>query len=116
MSQEQNENESRTGKGEKKAAYFIGAIVLNLLITMASLYIYHHYVVKPNQQSVQIVGVDLKGYLEKQKTGMMNNRITEEQFKTNMDKLEATVNELGKTKIVMMADVILRGAEIIELP
>ncbi len=116
MSQEQNENESRTGKGDKKAAYFIGAIVLNLLMTTTSLFIYHHYVVKPKQQSVQIVGVDLKGYMEKQKSGMMNNRITEEQFKANMDKLEATVNELGKTKIVMMADVILRGAEIIELP
>jgi len=116
MTQEQNENKSGTGKGDKKAAYFIVGTVLNLLIITASLCIYHYYVVKPNQQSVQIVGVDLKGYLEKQKTGMMNNRITEEQFKTNMDKLEATVNELGKTKIVMMADVILRWAEIIELP
>jgi len=116
MSQEQNENKPGAGKGDKKAAYLIVVFAFNLLMTTVSLCIYHHYVVKPNQDSAKIVGVDLKGYLEKQKNGMINNRITEEQFKANMDKLEATVNELGKTKIVLMADVILRGAEIIELP
>jgi len=46
---------------------------------------------------------------------MVEGKITEEQFKANMDKLEATVNDLGKTKVVLMRDVILRGAPIIDV-
>jgi hypothetical protein len=53
--------------------------------------------------------------LEKQKSGLVNGKISEEQFKANMDKLEAMVNDLGKRKVVVMSDVILRGAEIIDL-
>ena len=54
--------------------------------------------------------------MEKQKNGLVNGKITEEQFKANMDKLEMLVNDLGKRKVVLMSDVILRGAEIVELP
>jgi hypothetical protein len=46
---------------------------------------------------------------------MVEGKITEEQFKANMDKLEATVNDLGKTKVVLMGDVILRGAQIVDV-
>jgi len=101
------------GLKEKKPKYIL-IIVLNVIITLGSLYVYHNYILKP-QQSQNIVGVDVKGFLEKQKVGMVNGKISEEQFKANMDKLEAVVNDLGKRKVVLMSDVILRGAEIVDI-
>jgi len=121
--EEQNDNKPPTctmervytppGLKEKKQKYIL-IIILNLIITMASLFVYHNYILKP-QQSQNIIGVDIKGFLEKQKAGMVNGKISDEQFKANMDKLEAVVNDLGKKKVVLMSDVILRGAEIVDI-
>jgi len=103
-------------RGENKKSLNILIIVaLNLIITMTSLYIYHCYILKPARNNQNIVGVDIKAFLENQKKGMVEGKITEEQFKANMDKLEATVNDLGKTKVVLMGDVILRGAQIVDV-
>ena len=103
------------GGENKKSINILIIVALNLIITMASLYIYHCYVLKPARNNQNIVGVDIKAFLENQKKGMVEGKITEEQFKANMDKLEATVNDLGKTKVVLMGDVILRGAQIVDV-
>ena len=103
------------GHGNKKSINILLIVTLNLIITMASLYIYHCYVLKPARNNQTIVGLDIKAFLENQKKGMVEGKITEEQFKANMDKLEATVNDLGKTKVVLMRDVILRGAPIVDV-
>jgi len=89
-------------------------IILNIIITVASLFVYHNYILKPSHFN-NIVGIDIKGFLEKQKAGMVEGKITEDQFKANMDRLENTVNELGKTKVILMSDVILRGAEVVNV-
>jgi hypothetical protein len=121
--EEQNDTKPPTGTTERgctppglkeKKPKCILIIILNIIITLASLFVYHTCILK-HQQSQNIVGVDIKGFLEKQKAGMVNGKISEEQFKANMDKLEVIVNELGKRKVVLMSDVILRGAEIIDI-
>ena len=106
---------AKNGHENKKSINILIIVALNLIITMASLYIYHCYVLKPARNNQTIVGVDIKAFLENQKKGMVEGKITEEQFKANMDKLEATVNDLGKTKVVLMRDVILRGAPIVDV-
>ena len=89
----------KCGRENKKSSNNILIIVaLNLIISITSLYIYHCYILKPVKNNQNIVGVDIKAFLENQKKGMVEGKITEEQFKANMDKLEATVNDLGKTK------------------
>ena len=103
------------GHENKKSINILIIVALNLIITTASLYIYHYYILKPARNNQNIVGVDIKAFLENQKKGMVEGKITEEQFKANMDKLEATVNDLGKTKVVLMRDVILRGAQIVDV-
>jgi len=105
----------KDGRENKKSINIIIIVALNLIITTASLYIYHYYILKPVRNNQIIVGVDIKAFLENQKKGMVEGKITEEQFKANMDKLEATVNDLGKTKVVLMGDVILRGAQIVDV-
>jgi hypothetical protein len=105
----------KDGRENKKSINIIIIVALNLIITTASLYIYHYYILKPARNNQSIVGVDIKAFLENQKKGMVEGKITEEQFKVNMDKLEATVNDLGKTKVVLMGDVILRGAQIVDV-
>ena len=105
----------KDGRENKKSINIIIIVALNLIITTASLYIYHYYILKPARNNQSIVGVDIKAFLENQKKGMVEGKITEEQFKANMDKLEATVNDLGKTKVVLMGDVILRGAQIVDV-
>ena len=97
----------------KKPNYLL-IIILNIIITVASLFVYHNYILKPSHFN-NIVGIDIKGFLEKQKAGMVEGKITEDQFKANMDRLENTVNELGKTKVILMSDVILRGAEVVNV-
>ena len=97
----------------KKPNYLL-IIILNIIITVASLFVYHNYILKPSHFN-NIVGIDIKGFLEKQKVGMVEGKITEDQFKANMDRLENTVNELGKTKVILMSDVILRGAEVVNV-
>jgi len=126
MTEEKNNDETKSeskvieltnkyGRENKKSSNILIIVAVNLIITMASLYIYHCYVLKPAQKNQNIVGVDIKAFLENQKKGMVEGKITEEQFKANMDKLEATVNDLGKTKVVLMRDVILRGAQIVDV-
>jgi hypothetical protein len=110
MTEEKREDKP---ENEKKFNYLV-IILLNIVLTTASLFVYHNYILKP-QQSRSIVGIDIKGFLEKQKSGLVSGKISEEQFKANMDKFEAMVNDLGKRKVVLMSDVILRGAEIIDL-
>jgi hypothetical protein len=105
----------KSGGENKKSINIIIIVALNLIITTASLYIYHYYILKPAKNNQNIVGVDIKAFLENEKKGMVEGKITEEQFKANMDKLEATVNDLGKTKVVLMGDVILRGAQIVDV-
>jgi hypothetical protein len=97
----------------KKTNYLL-IIILNIIITVVSLFVYHNYILKPSHFN-NIVGIDIKGFLEKQKAGMVEGKITEDQFKANMDRLENTVNELGKTKVILMSDVILRGAEVVNV-
>jgi len=97
----------------KKPNYLL-IIILNIIITVASLFVYHNYILKPSHFN-NIVGIDIKGFLEKQKAGMVEGKITEDQFKANMDRLENTVNELGKTKVILVSDVILRGAEVVNI-
>ena len=115
MAEEQSENKPEIAKNDSKYKYLIITIILNVIITTASIYIYHNHILKPSQTNQNIVGIDIKGFLEKQKSGLVSGKISEEQFKANMDKLEAIVNDLGKRKVVLMSDVILRGAEIVEL-
>ena len=110
MTEEKREDKP---ENEKKFNYLI-IILLNIVLTTTSLFVYHNFISKP-QQSQSIVGLDIKGFLEKQKSGLVSGKISEEQFKANMDKLEVMVNDLGKRKVVLMSDVILRGAEIIDL-
>ena len=98
----------KDGIKNKKSINILFIVTLNLIITTASLYLYHYYILKPVKNNLNIVGVDIKAFLDNQKKGMVEGKITEEQFKANMDKLEATVNDLGKTKVVLMRDVILR--------
>ena len=105
----------KEGGANKKSINILFIVTLNLIITTASLYLYHYYILKPVKNNQNIVGVDIKAFLENQKKGMIEGKITEEQFKANMDKLEATVNDLGKTKVVLMGDVILRGAQIVDV-
>ncbi len=121
--EEQNDNQPPIDTNEKvqtapwlkgKKPRYILVMILNIIITLSFLYIYHNFILKP-QQSPNIVGIDIKGFLEKQKAGMVNGKISEEQFKANMDKLEVVVNDLGKRKVVLMSDVILRGAEIVDI-
>jgi hypothetical protein len=106
---------NKYGRENKKSSNILIIVALNLIITMTSLYIYHCYILKPARNNQNIVGVDIKAFLENQKKGMVEGKITEEQFKANMDKLEAMVNDLGKTKVVLMRDVILRGAPIVDV-
>jgi hypothetical protein len=106
---------NKDGGRNKKSINILLIVILNIIITTASLYIYHYYILKPVKNNQNIVGVDIKAFLENQKKGMVEGKITEEQFKANMDKLEATVNDLGKTKVVLMRDVILRGAQIVDV-
>jgi hypothetical protein len=100
-----------TAPVEKKTWGIRGHLVvllLNFIITAGSIFAYHRYFPQ------RIVAMDLRGYLQKQQAQFVVGKLTDEQFKANMDRFEAKLNSLPPNCIVLMADSALRGVSVIE--
>jgi len=83
MTEEQKDNKPETGKRDKKFTNVIITILLNIIITITSIYIIIIIFLNQRKNNQNIVGVDIKGFLEKQKAGLVSGKISEEQFKAN---------------------------------
>lgn len=83
-------------------------LVISLLISLASIFIYDRFFVQ------KIVAVDVKGYIAEQRDLYLSGKINDEQLKANIDRMEKVVGDIPKNKVVIMGDAVIKNAEVIK--
>lgn len=85
------------------------SILVSLIISFSCVLGYHHYV------APGILVVDIKGYVREQRDLFLANKITQEDLRKNLDKMEEIITSIPKNNIVFSRDAVLRNAKVIEL-
>lgn len=85
------------------------AFFIALITTSAVVVAYDYFLAQ------KIVTVDIKGYLLEQQSDFLAGKITEAQLKGSFDKLEAAIQAVPKSKIIIMGDAVVRGVETINI-
>lgn len=95
---------------EKKEKGFnpISVIIICLIVSILVVYAYDRFFAQ------KIVTFDLKGFIKEQKELYMKGQIDDNQFKMNVDNVEAMLKRVPRNKVVIMGDVVLKGAEKLE--
>ena len=82
-------------------------VVLGVLFSVGSLFIYHRY------YAPKIVAVDLNAYVTEQRVLFLKGEIGEEELKDNFDRLERVISSLPKGTVALRGDVVLGKATVI---
>lgn len=85
-------------------------VIISILISVLSVFFYDRFFVQ------KIIAVDMKGYIAKQRDLYMEGKLTDEQFRANVDKLEEAVKSIPSNRVAIMGDVVLKNAEQKQLP
>ena len=74
-------------------------ILANVAITSLLIYGYDHYYAQ------KVAAVDLVSYIQKVKKGVVDGKLTEEQYKGSLDFLEAAIKSAPSNKVLISGDV-----------
>ena len=85
-------------------------VIISLLISVLSVFLYDRFFAQ------KIIALDMKGYIAKQRDLYMEGKLTDEQFRANVDKLEEAVKSIPANRVAIMGDVVLKNAEQKQLP
>lgn len=88
-------------------------LLLTLLISCGTIAAYHFWFAPP---PLKIATIDLQGFILTQKQALVKGEITEEQFRTNLDRLEQTIKAVPPGELVFIQEVVLRGGKRLEIP
>ena len=80
---------------------YLEVIGIVLVIVLGMLFAYDRFLVP------KVKVVDLKGYLQEQKTLLAAGTITEDQWKRNLDTLEQVFREQPSRQLIILKDVVL---------
>ena len=84
------------------------AVIMSASASAASVYIYDgHYAQK-------VVAIDVKGYIGDIRDLYMAGKLTDDQLKERMDRLEAVVNAMPSNEVAIMGDAVLHNAKILK--
>jgi len=101
--------EPEPGKGRAGWVMILAAVLaVSLIVSAGSVFVYDYF------YAPRIVAMDLKGYLARQRDLFVQGKITEEQFRENMDRFEDRLNRIPKNRVVLMGDAVLRGVTLVE--
>ena len=85
-------------------------LLVSMLTSAGSVYVYdRHYAQK-------IVSIDVKGYIAKQRDLYLAGKLTDEQFKGNIDKLDALIKSIPENRVAIMGDAVIKNAKTEKLP
>ncbi len=102
----QNDHQQVGNKLSSNPGY-LEVLFIAHMVAMAALYGYDHFFAD------KIVALDIKGYLGEQKALLTAGKITEEQWKAGLDRLEQILQEQPANQMVILKDVVLKnGREI----
>ena len=86
------------------------SLLISVLMSAGSVFVYDRYFAQ------KIIAVDVKGYIVRQRDLYLQGKLTDEQFRANIDKLEAAVKNIPKNRVAIMGDAVIKNAEQQKLP
>ena len=110
---EEKENAERmhdAGSRHARSVSWLTVVIISLIISILSVISYDRFLAQ------KIISVDMKGYIAKQRDLYLEGKLTDEQFRTNIDRLEEAIKGIPANRVAIMGDVILRNAEQKQLP
>ena len=92
----------------KVLLYLIGTVLLSIITSVLSVIIYDQY------YATKIIALDFKGFITYQRELYMTQKITDAQFRQNIDNLEKIVLGVPRNHVVIMGDAVLGRVEKID--
>ena len=103
--------ERKAGARRKRTSVpWPAVVIISLLISILSVFFYDRFYAQ------KIIAVDMKGYIAKQRDLYMEGKLTDEQFRANVDRLEDAIKSIPSNRVAIMGDVVLKNAEQKQLP
>jgi hypothetical protein len=83
---------------------YLETIIITSLIVLGAIWGYDQFLAQ------KVLTFDLKGYLREQTALIKAGEMTEEQFKVNLDRVEALLNaEAKRGRVILLKDVVIRN-------
>lgn len=86
------------------------SVLISMAVSMGSIYVYDRFYAQ------KIVSVDIKGFIAQQKALYLAGKLTDAQFRANVDKMVAAVKAIPKNRMAIMGDAVIKNAQIEKLP
>lgn len=86
----------------------LACVCVSVISSIASIAAYDHWYAQ------KVVAVDLKGYITQQRDNYVAGKISDDQLRRSLDRLEQVVTSIPKNKAVLMGDLVVRNVEIIK--
>jgi hypothetical protein len=94
----------------RRSVSWPAVVIISLLMSVLSVFLYDKFFAQ------KIIAVDMKGYIARQRDLYMEGKLTDEQFRAGVDRLEEAVKSIPENRVAIMADVVLKNAEQKQLP
>jgi hypothetical protein len=94
----------------RKSVMWLSVIVISLLVSVLSVFFYDRFFAQ------KVIAVDVKGYIARQRDLYTGGKLTDEQFRANIDKFEEVIKSIPANRVAIMGDVVLKNAEQKQLP
>ena len=101
-------NETHSSPGH--LAIFAISLGCALVVTIGAVWFYHSFF------APRIVTIDLQGYLNQQRTLVAEGKLTQEEWRNQLDAFDRQLASLPANHIVLQKGVVLRNGEELALP
>jgi hypothetical protein len=98
-------SDSNPAKKTKTAPGYLEIILVMIFIVLGAIWGYDHFLAQ------KVLTFDLKGYLRQQTALIKAGEMTEDQFKSNLDRVEALLNAEKSNHVILLKDVVVRNGE-----
>lgn len=84
-------------------------ILISIIFSVLSVFVYDRFFAQ------KVVSVDLKGFISKQRDLYLAGKLTDEQFRLNVDRVEEAIKKVSRNKVVIMQDAVVKNAEALDV-
>lgn len=92
---------------EKKKVSWLITVVISILCSVLSIFVYDRFFAQ------KVVAFDMKGFIAEQRDLYFAGKLTDEQFRANLDNIEAMIKKVPRRNVVLMGDAVIRNADVI---
>ena len=92
-------------KKPKTTPGYLEIILITIFIVFGAIWGYDHFLAQ------KVLTFDLKGYLRQQTALIKAGEMTDEQFKSNLDRVEALLNAEKSNHVILLKDVVVRNGD-----